>query len=50
MTIRLDEALHKRLRFRSVETGEPLQQMVVRLLREELEHHETPKRRRRRTR
>lgn len=43
LTIRVDEALHRRLRIMSVETNEPLQQMVLRLLREDLERYERGK-------
>ncbi len=52
LTIRLDDDLHRRLRFLSLEANEPLQQMALRLLRAELERHEAarpnarPKRRR----
>lgn len=36
MTIRLDDDLHRELRLRSVERNEPVQQMLLRLLRAEL--------------
>lgn len=36
LTVRLDDDFSKRLRIYSIQTGEPLQQMIVRLLREEL--------------
>ncbi len=50
LTIRLDDDMHTRLRLHSVKTKEPLQQMVVRLLRAELARkdrgaHTTPRRR-----
>lgn len=48
LTTRLDDDLHKRLRFFSVETGESLQALVVRLLREELKRAEATKKRPRR--
>lgn len=34
VTVRLDDELHRKVRIRGIETGEPLQQMIVRLLRE----------------
>ena len=43
LTIRLDDDLHRRLRFMSLEVSEGLQKMVVRLLRAELERHEAAK-------
>jgi len=36
LTVRLDDAFSKRLRLHSIQTGESLQQMIVRLLREEM--------------
>lgn len=36
LTVRLDDAFSKRLRLHSIQTGEPLQQMIVRLLKAEL--------------
>ncbi|MDI6773611.1 MAG: hypothetical protein QME77_13645 [bacterium] len=43
ITVRFDDELHKRLRHLSVEREESLQQMIVRLLRAELERHEAAK-------
>lgn len=43
LTIRLDDALHRRLRFMSLDTEEPLQQLAERLLREELERYQRAK-------
>ena len=50
LVIRLDDDLHRRLRFLSLETNKPLQQITVRLLRAELERHEAKGTKRRRTR
>jgi predicted HicB family RNase H-like nuclease len=36
LTVRLEDDFSKRLRIHSIQTGESLQQMIVRLLREEL--------------
>jgi len=47
LTIRLEDDLHRRLRYMSVDTGEPLQQLAVRLLTEALEKHDRTKGRRR---
>ena len=46
LTILLDPDLHRRLRFMSLETGESLQKLAVRLLQAELERHEARKARR----
>jgi len=40
-TVLLDDGLHRRLRFMSLETGESLQKVAVRLLQAELARHET---------
>ncbi len=48
LTIRLEDDLHRRLRFLSLETDEPLQQLAERLLQEELKRHEARKTKRKR--
>jgi predicted transcriptional regulator len=48
VVIRLDDDLHRRLRFMSLETEEPLQRIAVRLLRAEVERYDAKKKARRR--
>lgn len=43
IVIRLEDDLHRRLRFVSLETEEPMQRMVVRLLQAEVARHEARK-------
>lgn len=50
ITVRLDDDLHRRLRHYGFDRDESLQQMIVRLLRADLERHESAKTRRRRMR
>lgn len=41
----VEDDLHRRLRFMSIETGESLQRMIVRLLQGEVGRHEAGKKR-----
>jgi predicted HicB family RNase H-like nuclease len=44
LTIRLDDEVHRRLKVTAAERGTSIQQIVARLLQEDLERHRPPRR------